>query len=382
MLSIVGIADVGSVHTHKWANYFAERGHDVHLIPYAPWPPAAARELAARVSVADWTLPSLHLKRFWITIRSVRRIRDLVRRRRAHLVHAHFLGAGAWYAGLAGRHPLVVSVMGGGDVRGTRWEPQSPVDRLLTPYTLKRSDLVTCWSRNLARAVRPLVPPRTAVEVVLGGVDLGVFRRHPDVRDVRRRLNLAAADFVIFAPRLFWPLQNIETIVRAMPLVISAEPRARLVLVKYRAAAFPEHEARIERLIDELGIRPAVRLAAPIAYSEMPAHYSAADCTVSVPSTDGTPMTVMESLAIGTPAVIGDLPDYDPEIFADGETVVRVRVADAAALANGVLRLRRDERLRETLRQNGRRIVSERADYRTEMSRLESLYAHLLSPLS
>jgi len=37
-------------------------------------------------------------------------------------------------------------------------------------------------------------------------------------------------------------------------------------------------------------------------------------------------MTVMESFAIGTPAVIGDLPDYDPEIFVDGETVIRVRL--------------------------------------------------------
>jgi len=218
---------------------------------------AAAKELAAGVSVADWTLPSLHLKRFWITIRGVRRIRELVRQRRPHLVHAHFLGPGAWYASLAGCRPLVVSVMGGGDVRGTEWRPQSLVDRLLTPHTLRRSDLVTCWSTNLARAVRPLVPWRTRVEVVLGGVDLGVFRRHPDANEVRRRLNLATNDFVIFAPRLFWPLQNIETIVRAMPQILSTEPRARLVLVKYRAAAYPEHEARIEGLIDELGIRPA-----------------------------------------------------------------------------------------------------------------------------
>jgi phosphatidylinositol alpha-1,6-mannosyltransferase len=224
-----------------------------------------------------------------------------------------------------------------------------------------------------------LVPPRTPLEVVLGGVDLRAFTRDPDAAGLRRRLGFALDDFVIFAPRLFWPLQNIETIVRAMPHLLSADPRARLLLVKYRAAAYPDHEARIERLIDDLGIRPAVRLVAQIPYSEMPAHYSATDCTVSVPSTDGTPMTVMESLAVGTPAVVSDLPDYDPEIFVDGETVVRVRLGDPSALADGVARLMRDAALREELGRNGRRIVRERADYGAEMSRLESLYARLLS---
>jgi hypothetical protein len=68
MLNILGIADAGSVHTHKWANYLVERGHHVHLLSYEPVPTSRPRGLDPRVSIADWSLPNLHVKRFWITL--------------------------------------------------------------------------------------------------------------------------------------------------------------------------------------------------------------------------------------------------------------------------------------------------------------------------
>ena len=204
----------------------------------------------------------------------------------------------------------------------------------------------------------------------------------PDALDVRRRLDLESDAFVILSPRLFWPIQNIETIVGAMPAVLAAEPRARLVLVKYRASQFPAYEARIEHRIDQLGIRSAIRSIPEIANSEMPAYYSAADCTVSVPGTDGTPMTVMESLAVETPVIVSDLPDYDSEIFADGQTVLRVKVDDASSLAAAITRLAQDAELGRVLGRNGRQLALVRADYWAEMTRLEQAYTRLLKASS
>jgi glycosyltransferase involved in cell wall biosynthesis len=381
MLNIVGVADAGSVHTHKWANYLVEHGHHVHLLSYAAVP-TRPRGLDPRVSIAAWSLPNLHVKRFWITLRALRRLRAAIRQQRADLVHAHYLGTGAWYAALAGHHPLAVSVMGGGDVLGTSWRPRSIAERLLSPFALRRADLVLCWSKNLARVVLPLLRADSPVEVLVGGVDQTIFTRQDDVLAVRRRLGLEPGDFVILSPRLFWPRQNIETIVRALPEVLSRQPRARLVLIKYRADAYPEHEAQVERLIDDLGVRDAVRSLPQIPNREMPTYYSAADCTVSIPSTDGTPMTVMESLACGTPAVIGDLDDYDPEIFVHGQTVVRVPVADEAGLAAGILALATSRELRERIAHLGRQMAAQRADYQAEMSRLERLYGQLVRRVS
>lgn len=35
-MKICYLADANSIHTQRWVKYFAERGHDVHLISYNP----------------------------------------------------------------------------------------------------------------------------------------------------------------------------------------------------------------------------------------------------------------------------------------------------------------------------------------------------------
>jgi glycosyltransferase involved in cell wall biosynthesis len=167
--------------------------------------------------------------------------------------------------------------------------------------------------------------------------------------------------------------------VQAMPEVLASLPRARLVVLKHEARAEPEYLRHVESLIDSLGLRSSIHLLPALEYAEMPRYLSAADCTISIPDTDGTPMTVMESLACGTPAIVHDLPDYDPEIFVDGRTVLRVPLRDPRALAQAIVRLCRDSSLRETLIGHGTAMVQERANYETEMGRLEQLYRQVLS---
>jgi glycosyltransferase involved in cell wall biosynthesis len=378
-MKILGIADPHSSHTHKWANYLCEQGHAVHLVSYTPLRSDAQAALLPGVTLESWTLPGIHLKRPWLTLQAVRRVRALLQRLQPALTHAHFLGAGAWYAALAGCRPLVISVMGGGDIRGTAWKPNSLRERILTPFALRRSTLVLCWSPNLKAVVAPLLPPHVPADVMVGGVD--VLRFSPGAPDqaLREELGVEAQDFLILSPRLFWPLQNIETIVRAFGLLVQAGVRARLVLVKYRADAEPAYATQIESLIDSLNLRELVRTVPSIKQADMPRYYRTVDCTLSVPDTDGTPMTVMESLACKTASIVSDLPDYDADLFSEGQTVLRVPPRDPWALAQALERLARDKALAVSLGEKGRAVVEKRANYRTEMCRLEGIYRDLAS---
>jgi len=379
-LRLVGIADVGASHTHKWANYFTARGHHVHLVSYAAFAPAARRRLLPAVSVEDWTIPPFHLKRPWITLPAVARLRRIVRAQRADVVQVHFLGPGAWYAALAGGARLALWVMGGGDVQGTWWRPGSAEEGLLSPFALRRARLVTAWSRNLARIVRPMMRARVPCEVVVGGVDTEFFRRREDAAAIRSGLGLAPGDFVILSCRLLWPRQNILALVQALPLIRERLARARLVIVRYRAEQAAEYARHVEGEIDRLGLRPYVRLVAEIPNPEMPSYLGAADCVVSIPDTDGTPMTVMEAAACGTPCLLHDLPDYDPEVFVHEESVLRVPLLDPEGLAAAVIRIASDGALRTRLRQGGREMVERHASLGVEMGRLEALYRQLVRP--
>lgn len=379
-MRILGVADASLIHTRKWASYFAGRGHRVRLLSVAP--PAPDQPASPGIEVDPAPLPALHLKRVHITLAGVARVRRILREFQPDLVHAHFLGPGAWYAALARARPLVISVMGGGDVRGTTWKPGSLAERLLTPYALKRASLVTCWSPTLKDAVAGMVRATAPCEVILGGVDVDRFRRRDDVGVMRARLGLPEDAFVVLGARLLWPLHNADVLVRAVHIVRREFPQIRLILLRYKAEAFPDYERALRELVAELGVADVVQFLPAQANEDMPRLYSLVSCTASIPNVDGTPMTVMESLACGTPAVVSDLPDYDPELFVDGATVLRVPHQSAEALAAAFLRLSRDGPLRERLGKIGRETVERRVSYESEMGRLEGLYDRVLARVS
>jgi glycosyltransferase involved in cell wall biosynthesis len=109
----------------------------------------------------------------------------------------------------------------------------------------------------------------------------------------------------------------------------------------------------------------------------MPVFYNLADAVVSVPSTDGFPVTVLEASACEAPLVVSELP-YCAEWFVPGENGLIVPVRDAAALADAVIALCRNPEVGRRLGAAGRRLVAERADYRRCMDRLDSEYWSLV----
>jgi glycosyltransferase involved in cell wall biosynthesis len=95
---------------------------------------------------------------------------------------------------------------------------------------------------------------------------------------------------------------------------------------------------------------------------------------VSIPSTDGTPMTVLESMACGTPTVIGDLPDYDKEYFEHEKTTRMANVKDPQAVAASVLRLLSDKDMAASIAAEARRRVVETGSYEFQMEKMEKIY--------
>jgi L-malate glycosyltransferase len=377
-MRIIGIANVGISHTEKWANYFSRRGHQVHLVSFEGYPRNAAARYAPGVTIDHWVIPPFHIKHAWMTLRAVRHLRRAILKFRPDLVQVHFLGPGAWYAALAGGAPLSVWVMGGGDVIGTVWRPTSTRESLLTPLAVRRSRLVLAWSRNLLESIRPMVRTKVPLEVVVGGVDTSLFQRRSDGGTLRAKLGLPAGSFSVLSCRLLWPRQNITVLLRAMPDLLKRQPQACLLLMTYRSEQAPEYRRLLESEIDRLSLRNCIRLIPEVPNEQMPAYLSAVDCVVSIPDTDGTPMTVMEAAACGTPAVIHDLPDYDPAVFVHEKTVLRVPLRDPQGLAEALLRIADEGPLRDTLRQGGLRMVYKHANYETEMARLEQLYSELM----
>lgn len=376
-MRICYIADGRYIHASRWLRYFSQQGHEMYLVSFAPMTPEHIRAIEDAGGKYLGTIGNFHIKRFWLTAGDLLSLRRLLRREKIDVLHCHFLSSNAWYAALSGFRPLVITVMGGGDVCGPGWQPNGMRARILTPFALRHADLITSWSPVMADAVRPYVRQGTPIEVIHGGVDLKRFHPGPKPNFLREKLDLPPHAKVVFSPRLMRPLSNITQIAAAAGLVVQEEPQAHFVFVAPTEERNESYETEVRTILRETGAADNARFVGAIAHDEMADYHRLADITVSIPGTDGTPMTVLESMACGTPVVVSDIPDYDRHYIDPGVTVLAAKHDDATSVANALKKALQEPESTARLAAEAKRRVQESGSYEAQMSHMDRLYRGL-----
>lgn len=371
-------ADGRYVHTERWMNFFVNRGHEMHLISYAAISIEREQELRLAGIKYHGHTGNFHIKRPWLTIRDLRFVRSTLNREGIEILHSHFLGANIWFAHLSRFHPHIITVMGG-DVIGTDWRPnRSLQEKLFTIKAIRNADHITAWSSSLAGRVLPYVAKDTVPTVVHGGVHLASFCPGPRPTSLLERLGIPIDGKVIFSPRLMRPLSNVLEFARAAELIAGSFEDVYFVVASPVTATDEEYSDKVSDVFASGKTQDRVRFVSEISHFEIADYFRAADVVVSIPSTDGTPMTVLESMACGTPTVIGDLPDYDAEYFEDEKTTLMVDVKDPESIANAIIRLLTDQELAERISNEARRRVEETGSYEFQMYKMEAIYQSLI----
>lgn len=377
-MRICYFADGRYLHAERSMRFFVERGHEVHLISFAEVSAERVAELEKIGIKYHGATGSFHFKRFWLTLEDLRFVKRVLREHEIDILHSQFLAENIWYGALSGFHPHVVTAIGG-DVVGENWKPSGSLqEKILTPFALKRADAVTAWGPVLAERLRPYVGDGVEIEIMHGGVDLTRFSPGPKQDKLRRGLNIPENGNVVFSPRLIRPLYNIDTIAHAAGLVCERVPDTYFVM------AFPAHildssyAERVKQIFAGGAAAARVRFVPSIRHEEMADYFRLADVSVSIPDTDGLGLAILESMACGTPTVIGDLPDYDRGYFEHEKTTLMADVKDPRAVAEAIIRLLSDADLAGRITGEARFRVEKTAGYEYQMSRMEKVYERLV----
>jgi glycosyltransferase involved in cell wall biosynthesis len=104
---------------------------------------------------------------------------------------------------------------------------------------------------------------------------------------------------------------------------------------------------------------------------------AAADAFVLSSRFEGMPVALMESMALGVPAVAFDCPSGPRELMRDGQDGLLIPPGDAAALATALRRLLSDEVLREELGVKGARSIRDRYSVPQILAVWDRLFAQL-----
>ena len=232
------------------------------------------------------------------------------------LVHTHFDLAPGPLAGLryakSANLPLIITYHGdwvdtyGGTVRrlGVAVHNRFLVDKIL--------DYATCIispSEIYVEKSKFLRSYKDKTVAIPNGINLQDFQISESRDGCRKRLGLPVDGKIILFFGYLAPYKGPDIIMRALPKILSAVSDVTLIFAG--KGIMRQH---LERLSRELGVEKQVLFAGYVADELKPFYYGSADVFVlpSVMSTECYPLTILESMACGTPVVasdIGGIPD-------------------------------------------------------------------------
>ncbi len=172
------------------------------------------------------------------------------------------------------------------------------------------------------------------------------------------------------------PFRNPVQLVRAMAIVLKAVPEARLLLAGRVDLQEPVEVSR------QLGLTPdRVQFLGETQHDDVvrllkTSHVLANWATGPYPSLGTAPM---EAMLCETP-VVSDLPEdvFGPGKLKNGENIVLVNSHDPQSIADAIIRLLRDEGLRQRIGAAGRRFVLEHLSWDGIAAQMERFYERIL----
>ena len=327
--------------------------------------PLRARLEVAGIPVREIAVTSL------LSASAVRRaleIRDLVRRERIDVVHAHDPYANALAA------PSVRLAGHGAVIASHRWwrDVHRPRVRLANRLAYRFAHRVLANSPAVGElVVREEGVSRARLVVIPNFVDEAAFRPLTDVRRaaLRRQVGLAPGEVAIGVVANLNPVKNHAMLLRAAARLAGAWPAVRFVLVGEGS----EREA-LSVLARELGIADRVLMPGRMAHE--PGLPGIFDISTLTSREEGFPNWVVESMAAGR-AVVATRVGGVPDAVLEGETGMLVEPGNDQMLAEALHRVLGDPAFRNRLGAAGTLRARSLYHVSTVMQSLEALYVDL-----
>lgn len=230
----------------------------------------------------------------------------------------------------------------GGNRFGAGW--QQTIVQLWEDHLPRMAAGVTVNTRFLQQRCQTHGVPANRMVYVPNGIAPERLTAPPPrtVAGLRAALGLAGGAVVAYVGTLSQTTHNVGLLLEAFALVVKQVPLARLLLV-----GDGEDRTALQEQARQHGIGAHTLFVGAVPYTAVPVYLSLATCSVDPVNDDAvacarSPLKIVESMAVGVPVVTGGVGDR-AEMLAEGTAGVLVAPGNAAALAEGIVRLLRDD---------------------------------------
>ncbi|OGR90781.1 MAG: hypothetical protein A3J74_05695 [Elusimicrobia bacterium RIFCSPHIGHO2_02_FULL_57_9] len=350
-----------SIHSKRWIDFFAQRGHDVH------WASLENFTTHSDHAIRTYAIAPVKPEAYQV-IKGALALKYLLKKMRPDILHVHSAGRNGVTALLSGFHPRIVTAWGSEILVAGK----SKILGMLIKKVLQSSDLITCDAEHMRQAVTKMGIKDDKVRVVYFGTDTARFK--PRAKSTERRRELGVQDeSLVISLRSLEPIYNIEMLLRAAQIILKHNPKVVFII-----AGTGSEKEKLVQLAESLNIADKVRFVGQIQNQLLPEYLTTSDIYVSTSQSDaGLAASTAEAMSCALPVVVTD--SGENRLWIEGNKGgFIVPVEDAEALAERVIFLLKNPDAGYRFGQFNRALIEKRNNYYSEMLKIEEIYASML----
>jgi glycosyltransferase involved in cell wall biosynthesis len=236
----------------------------------------------------------------------------------------------------------------------------------ITRFTLKRTTVLIGDCESVQQKAESFGFSKENAILFPWGINLDEFT--PSKNNLFRERRGWHNNFVILSLRSWEPIYGVDVLAKAFSQAVLEEPSLRLILLGNGSQA-----QEIRKIFNQAGVSEDIFWGGQVSQKDLPGYYQSADLYISASHSDGSSVSLMESLGSGLPVLVSDIPG-NKEWIQNQEHGWLFRDNDVAALKNGILNAFRHREELKFMSKKARLLAEKRADWNKNFNKLLEAY--------
>lgn len=360
-MKILFLAGAESIHTVRWVNALSERGHEVVLISkkdHKAYPNTVSK------AVKIVYLPFGGLKGYYLNAVYLRKI---FQKDTFDIVNVHYASGYGTLARIA-KLPNVILNVWGSDVYDFPYE--NKLKEKILRKNLDYAVQIASTSYSMAKQTEKFLKKKRDIIITPFGVDIQKFKPNNKKNSSNK--------FVFGIVKTLMPKYGIDIVIEAFSKFLVKLEGVNDQEIKLNIYGTGELLEDLRILVKKKGIEKQVYFGGYIPNNEVPHVLKQMDVFLLGSTLESFGVAAVEAMACGLPVIATQVSGFK-EVIEDKKTGFLVAVNDSEAMADHMLKLYFDEKLRKRLGKAGRLRVEKLYDWNMNVDTMLKIYKRVMN---
>ena len=348
-MRICYLANAASVHTQKWVKHFVDIGHEVHVISHINF-----KIEGAHVHYIDYNIRNFLIKKS--------EVHNKIKNINPDILHAHQANTCGLYAVTMKGYKTVVSAWGSDILLAPE---QSLIMKKIVQFVLKKADIITSDAEFMSKRIIELGGDKSKVYTFPMGIE-------DNLLGYKRLINTDSNSLRIISNRKHEQIYNIDVLIKGYSMALKNNKDLFLTI-----AADGSEKSKLENLVNEYNIDNKVKFTGKYKMEELGDMLIDNDVFISIPSSDSTSVSLLESMCCGLFPVVSDLPG-NREWIEHGKNGFVLENIEPKAVEEAILWCANNKETLKNASSYNAKLIEDKAIWKNNIKIVENIYDKLL----